>query len=142
MARRFNFCAGPASIPESVLAEASEQLMDWQGRGLSVMEMSHRSDEMVGIANEAEAESGTPAASDNRIAVQVGAYRDQATARAGWAALRRQTDALSGVEYRIVRGEADIGTVYRLQALPGDMAAARRLRDALQADGVASQIKR
>ncbi|RNL58845.1 3-phosphoserine/phosphohydroxythreonine transaminase [Zhongshania marina] len=56
MARRFNFCAGPASIPESVLAEASEQLMDWQGRGLSVMEMSHRSDEMVGIANEAEAD--------------------------------------------------------------------------------------
>ena len=39
MARRFNFCAGPASIPESVLAEASEQLMDWQGRGLSVMAM-------------------------------------------------------------------------------------------------------
>ncbi|MBW2939693.1 3-phosphoserine/phosphohydroxythreonine transaminase [Zhongshania aquimaris] len=56
MARRFNFCAGPASIPESVLKEASEQLMDWQGRGLSVMEMSHRSDEMVGIANEAEAD--------------------------------------------------------------------------------------
>ena len=56
MARRFNFCAGPASIPESVLAEASEQLMDWQGRGLSVMEMSHRSDEMVGIAKEAEAD--------------------------------------------------------------------------------------
>ena len=56
MARRFNFCAGPASIPESVLAEVSEQLMDWQGRGLSVMEMSHRSDEMVGIANEAEAD--------------------------------------------------------------------------------------
>ncbi|KPM16043.1 hypothetical protein WG75_07100 [Citromicrobium sp. WPS32] len=93
-------------------------------------------------AKEPEAESGTPAASDNRIAVQVGAYRDQATARAGWAALRRQTDALSGVEYRIVKGEADIGTVYRLQALPGDMAAARRLRNALQADGVASQIKR
>ena len=56
MARRFNFCAGLASIPESVLKEASEQLMDWQGRGLSVMEMSHRSDEMVGIANEAEAD--------------------------------------------------------------------------------------
>ncbi|MEL7700440.1 MULTISPECIES: SPOR domain-containing protein [Citromicrobium] len=93
-------------------------------------------------AKEPEAESSASAASDNRIAVQVGAYRDQATARAGWAALRRQTDALSGVEYRIVKGEADIGTVYRLQALPGDMAAARRLRDALQADGVASQIKR
>ncbi|MFT7402999.1 3-phosphoserine/phosphohydroxythreonine transaminase [Zhongshania sp.] len=56
MARRFNFCAGPASIPESVLKEASEQLLDWQDRGVSVMEMSHRSDEMVGIAKEAEAD--------------------------------------------------------------------------------------
>jgi phosphoserine aminotransferase len=56
MARRFNFCAGPASIPESVLKEASEQLLDWQGRGVSVMEMSHRSEEMVGIAKEAEAD--------------------------------------------------------------------------------------
>ena len=86
----------------------------------------------------------TPTASsaqDNRIAVQVGAYRDEATAEAGWRKLSRQTDALSGVKYRIVKGEADIGTVYRLQALPGDMAAARRLRDALEADGVASQIK-
>ena len=80
-------------------------------------------------------------AQDNRIAVQVGAYRDEATAEAGWRKLSRQTDALSGVKYRIVKGEADIGTVYRLQALPGDMAAARRLRDALEADGVASQIK-
>tara|TARA_Y100000815_G_scaffold194037_1_gene177479 strand:+ start:1250 stop:2233 length:984 start_codon:yes stop_codon:yes gene_type:complete len=84
----------------------------------------------------------TPAAKDNRIAVQVGAYRDEATAKAGWRQLSRQTDALSGVEYRIVKGEADIGTVYRLQALPGDMAAARRLAAALKADGVASQIKR
>ncbi|WP_373095724.1 3-phosphoserine/phosphohydroxythreonine transaminase [Zhongshania sp.] len=56
MARRFNFCAGPASIPEAVLTEAAEQMLDWQGRGLSVMEMSHRSEEMVGIANEAEAD--------------------------------------------------------------------------------------
>ncbi|WP_373080779.1 3-phosphoserine/phosphohydroxythreonine transaminase [Zhongshania sp.] len=56
MARRFNFCAGPASIPEAVLIEAAEQMLDWQGRGLSVMEMSHRSEEMVGIANEAEAD--------------------------------------------------------------------------------------
>jgi cell division protein FtsN len=91
---------------------------------------------------EERAEAPKPAAgNDNRIAVQVGAYRDTATAEQGWRQLSRQTDALSGVEYRIVKGEADIGTVYRLQALPGDMAAARRLADALKADGVASQIK-
>ncbi len=54
MARCYNFCAGPASLPEPVLEQARRELMDWQGKGLSVMEMSHRSDEMVGIAAEAE----------------------------------------------------------------------------------------
>ena len=56
MSRRFNFCAGPAALPEAVLSQAQQDLLDWQGRGLSVMEMSHRSDEMVGIANAAEAD--------------------------------------------------------------------------------------
>jgi len=84
----------------------------------------------------------TPPAKDNRIAVQVGAYFDKAAAEEGWRQIRSRTDALSGVEYRIVQGQADIGTVYRLQALPGDMAAARRLADALEADGIAAQIKR
>lgn len=54
MARAFNFCAGPASLPTEVLKQAQEQLLDWNGRGLSVMEMSHRSKEFVSIANEAE----------------------------------------------------------------------------------------
>ena len=55
MSRVFNFCAGPAALPEAVLLKAQADLADWQGRGLSVMEMSHRSDEIVSIANEAEA---------------------------------------------------------------------------------------
>ncbi|MFD2230752.1 3-phosphoserine/phosphohydroxythreonine transaminase [Alkalimarinus sediminis] len=54
MSRVFNFCAGPAALPTQVLAEAQEQLLDWNGRGLSVMEMSHRSPEFVSIAAEAE----------------------------------------------------------------------------------------
>lgn len=54
MARAYNFCAGPASLPEPVLEQARREMMDWQGKGLSVMEMSHRSEEMVGIASEAE----------------------------------------------------------------------------------------
>jgi phosphoserine aminotransferase len=55
MSRVFNFCAGPAALPEAVLLKAQADLADWQGRGLSVMEMSHRSEEIVSIANEAEA---------------------------------------------------------------------------------------
>lgn len=54
MSRVYNFCAGPAALPEAVLKQASEEMLDWQGRGLSVMEMSHRSSEMVSIAEQAE----------------------------------------------------------------------------------------
>jgi phosphoserine aminotransferase len=54
MARRFNFCAGPAALPEEVLQQAQTELVDWQGAGLSIMEMSHRSPEVVAIAKQAE----------------------------------------------------------------------------------------
>lgn len=56
MSRKFNFCAGPAALPEDVLMQAQQELPDWQGRGLSVMEMSHRSSEFVSIAEQAEAD--------------------------------------------------------------------------------------
>src|ERR1700712_1791992 len=52
--RAFNFCAGPAALPEAVLLRAQAELLDWHGKGLSVMEMSHRSDEFTSIANKAE----------------------------------------------------------------------------------------
>ncbi len=52
--RAFNFCAGPAALPEAVLQRAQAELLDWHGRGLSVMEMSHRSDEYTAIAEKAE----------------------------------------------------------------------------------------
>ena len=54
MGRAFNFCAGPAALPEAVLATARDELLDWHGKGLSVMEMSHRSKEFVGVAETAE----------------------------------------------------------------------------------------
>ncbi len=52
--RAFNFCAGPAALPTAVLERAQAEMLDWQGKGLSVMEMSHRSDEYVAIAEKAE----------------------------------------------------------------------------------------
>ncbi|UFH48267.1 3-phosphoserine/phosphohydroxythreonine transaminase [Pseudomonas sp. KNUC1026] len=52
--RAFNFCAGPAALPEAVLQRAQAEMLDWRGNGLSVMEMSHRSDEYVAIAEKAE----------------------------------------------------------------------------------------
>ena len=43
MARVFNFAAGPAALPESVLAQIASEMLDYQGSGMSVLEMSHRS---------------------------------------------------------------------------------------------------
>ena len=54
MLRKFNFGAGPATMPESVLLEVQEELLDWNGLGLSVMEISHRSPEFIEIAKQAE----------------------------------------------------------------------------------------
>ena len=54
MTRCYNFCAGPASLPESVLETARDEMLDWHGKGLSLMEMSHRSPEVVGMAEAAE----------------------------------------------------------------------------------------
>lgn len=54
MTRCYNFCAGPASLPEPVLKIARDDMLDWHGKGLSFMEMSHRSPEVVGVAQHAE----------------------------------------------------------------------------------------
>ena len=54
MTRVFNFSAGPAALPPSVLQHAANEMLDWQGSGMSVMEMSHRGKEFISIANEAE----------------------------------------------------------------------------------------
>src|SRR4051794_21482822 len=56
MSRIFNFAAGPAVLPEPVLEQASREMLDWHGCGTSVMEMSHRGKEFVGIAAAAEAD--------------------------------------------------------------------------------------
>ncbi len=56
MARVFNFSAGPAALPEAVLKQAQEEMLDWHGAGMSVMEMSHRGKEFMSIAEQAEAD--------------------------------------------------------------------------------------
>jgi phosphoserine aminotransferase len=52
----FNFSAGPAVLPHEVLQQAREELLDWHGSGMSVMEMSHRGKEFMGIAAAAESD--------------------------------------------------------------------------------------
>lgn len=54
--RAYNFCAGPAALPTAVLERAQRELPNWHDRGLSIMEMSHRSPDYVGVASKAEAD--------------------------------------------------------------------------------------
>jgi len=56
MSRLFNFSAGPAMLPAAVLAKAQEEILDWNGCGMSVMEMSHRGKQFMSIAEKTEAD--------------------------------------------------------------------------------------
>lgn len=101
----------------------------------------------------AVAASATPAASASSsaasasttdmsgVGVQIGAYSNRESADKGWTTLTQQHEVLSGMRYRIVEGRADIGTVYRLQAVPSDLAAANRLCATLKGAGLNCQVK-
>src|SRR5438105_9245121 len=54
--RVINFSAGSAALPEEVLQQAAAEMLDWHGSGMSVMEMSHRGKEFIGIAQKTEAD--------------------------------------------------------------------------------------
>ena len=56
MTRVFNFSAGPAVLPQPVLRRAAEEMLDWNGSGMSVMEMSHRGREFMSIHAQALAD--------------------------------------------------------------------------------------
>lgn len=59
MSRAYNFSAGPAALPEAVLEQAREELLEWRGERASVMEISHRSKSFVAMAEESEADLRT-----------------------------------------------------------------------------------
>ncbi|MFT5789832.1 MAG: phosphoserine aminotransferase, partial [Shewanella sp.] len=56
MSRTFNFCAGPAMLPQAVMQKAQRELLDWNDMGTSVMEISHRSKEFIALTEQAEAD--------------------------------------------------------------------------------------
>ncbi|MCC4596924.1 3-phosphoserine/phosphohydroxythreonine transaminase [Xanthomonas campestris pv. phormiicola] len=56
MTRAFNFSAGPAALPESVLRQAQAEMLEWNGVGASIVELSHRGAEFMAVAAEAEAD--------------------------------------------------------------------------------------
>jgi len=56
MSRMYNFSAGPSMLPEAVLQQAQQEMLDWRGSGMSVMEMSHRGKHFAKIAEQVEAD--------------------------------------------------------------------------------------
>ena len=87
--------------------------------------------------------SPTPApARMTGVGVQIGAYSSRASAEAGWNQLRGRFEALSGVNHRILEGAADSGTIYRLQAVASDGAAADALCRSIRSSGGDCQVKR
>ncbi|MFV7784523.1 3-phosphoserine/phosphohydroxythreonine transaminase [Shewanella marisflavi] len=56
MSATYNFCAGPAMLPQPVMQKAQKELLDWNGQGVSVMEISHRSKEFIALTEQAEAD--------------------------------------------------------------------------------------
>ena len=95
-------------------------------------------------ATSSSASDASPAAvssGSGGVGVQLAAYSSRERAEQGWNDLRRRTDALDNARYRIEEGVVDIGTVYRLQAVASDRAAAERLCAALKADGLDCQVK-
>jgi hypothetical protein len=85
--------------------------------------------------------AAAPVADVPGIGVQVAAYSTRAAAEAGWTRLSGQYSALSPLHHRIVEGRADIGTVYRLQAVTADTATANTLCRGLKSSGLACQVK-
>lgn len=114
--------------------------------------VASKTEEAAPAAKPSAAASGTAAkpaaaaaaapADTGGVGVQVGAFSSSASAQAAWGKLSGQYEALKGVNHRVVEGKADVGTVYRLQAVAGDVGAANALCAKLQAGGLKCQVKK
>ncbi|NQX95530.1 MAG: SPOR domain-containing protein, partial [Erythrobacter sp.] len=83
----------------------------------------------------------TPPQEVEGVGVQVGAYSSRARAQTGWRTLQRQSSALSGVKNRIIEGQSDGGSVFRLQAVAPTLAEANALCRTLRSQGLDCQVK-
>ena len=75
MSRVYNFSAGPAVLPEEVLKEVADEMLDYNGTGMSVMEMSHRSQVFDDIIKEADRRAAGCGAPVGRIALSSFIFR-------------------------------------------------------------------
>jgi len=90
----------------------------------------------------ATASASAAATGSGGVGVQVGAYSSRAAAESGWSQLSGRFNVLSGVNHRIIEGTADSGTIFRLQAVSGNVAAAETLCRSIRGAGGDCQVKR
>ncbi|MFM5930100.1 MAG: SPOR domain-containing protein [Novosphingobium sp.] len=119
------------------------------GQGDTSYSVAQGKDSQTKLAGGGEApkptiDAGTGQTNSNTggVGVQVGAYGSREKAEQAWSMLAGRSPALKGVSHRVVEGTADIGKVFRLQAVAGDGAAADALCGKLQASGISCQVKR
>ena len=95
MSRAYNFSAGPATLPEPVLRQARDEMLDWHGVGASIVELSHRGPEFMQVAQQAEADLRTLMSIPDDYAVlfvQGGATTQQALMALNFAAPGQAAD--------------------------------------------------
>lgn len=95
----------------------------------------------IGSEKQAGANAPSDAANSGGVGVQLAAYSSRSRAQEGWQSLRAKSKALAGVKHRIVEGEIDIGTVYRLQAVAANRSEADALCRTLKNQGLDCQVK-
>ncbi|MDT0575683.1 SPOR domain-containing protein [Croceicoccus sp. F390] len=94
------------------------------------------------VASAVQAEPDVGAGAASGAVVQVGAFATEPAAQAGWQSLIRRYEPLANHDHRVVEGRADIGNVYRLQAVTGSAGAASALCNDMRKHGVECQVKR
>lgn len=109
-----------------------------QSRGAQLGGQAEPPKPSVDLGRPGAATAATPAGGTG---VQVGAYSTREAAEAAWGRMAQQYSALSGVPHRVQQGEADIGTVWRLQAVAANPEAASQLCGRLRTAGLACQVK-
>lgn len=137
--------AAPAEPYKTVPADTGGKTFAGTGDSAYIVSEGKNAPARLGGAEAPVAAPATGAApaepAPEGVGVQLAAYSSQAAAEAGWQRLSANP-ALKGVKHRIVEGSADIGTVYRLQAVTPDVAAANALCSTLKAGGLSCQVKR
>lgn len=96
----------------------------------------------AGMAAGARTATAASANAASGVGVQIGAFSTSAGAEAAWSKLAAAHAPLAGFSHRVVEGKADMATVFRLQAIAGDVAGANALCGKLQARGLKCQVKR